>query len=174
MQKILALIRYGLLRLFKPGVSIPRLSYIGPGCTISRIGKGVIKAAGKIRADRHAEMIAQGKITVGDNFVLNGYSRIIAHEHIEIGNNVVIARYVTILDHDHAYKKGADGNIAFDGYVTAPIRIGNNVWMGDKVSILKGVNIGNNVIVGANAVVTKNIPANCIAAGNPARVIKHL
>lgn len=173
-QKILALTRYLLIRLFKPGVRIPRVSYIGPGCTIERIGKGAIKATGKIRADRNAELIAQGTISIGDNFVLNGYSRIIAHEQIEIGNNVVIARHVTILDHDHAYKKGADGNIAFDGYSTAPIKIGNNVWLGDKVSILKGVTIGNNVIIGANAVVTKDIPANSIAAGIPAKVIKHL
>jgi len=52
--------------------------------------------------------------------------------------------------------------------------IGNNVWLGDKVAVLSGVHIGNNVIVAANAVVTKDLPDNSIAAGVPARVVKML
>ena len=54
------------------------------------------------------------------------------------------------------------------------IVIGNNVWLGDKVSVLSGVNIGDNVIVGANSVVTKNVPSNCVVAGIPAKIIKKL
>ena len=54
------------------------------------------------------------------------------------------------------------------------IRIGNNVWIGDKVSIFGGVSIGNNVIIGAGSIVTHDIPSNCIAAGMPARIIKKL
>jgi acetyltransferase-like isoleucine patch superfamily enzyme len=52
--------------------------------------------------------------------------------------------------------------------------IGNNVWLGDKVAVLGGVHIGNNVIVAANAVVTKDLPDNCMAAGVPAQIIKKL
>ena len=56
--------------------------------------------------------------------------------------------------------------------MSAPIKIGNHVWIGQGATILKGVTIGNNSIIAAGAIVTKDIPANCIAAGVPARVIK--
>lgn len=164
-----------LLKLTGRGVNIPKMSYIGSHSIVQGKKGGTIVANGKVRLDNHTELISYGKLTVGHNFVMNGHSRIIAHGDIQIGNQVVIARFVTILDHDHAFTKNEqDGSLVFDGYHTAPIRIGNNVWLGDKVSILKGVTIGDNVIIGANAVVTKDIPANCIAGGIPAKVIKQL
>ena len=55
-----------------------------------------------------------------------------------------------------------------------PIKVGNNVWIGGGVSVLGGVTIGDNVVVGAGSVVTKNIPSNTVAVGNPCRVIKEL
>jgi NDP-sugar pyrophosphorylase family protein len=58
--------------------------------------------------------------------------------------------------------------------VPAPIRIGNNVWIGDHALVLKGVTIGDNSIVGAGAVVTRDVPANVVVAGNPARIVKEL
>ncbi len=54
----------------------------------------------------------------------------------------------------------------------ASVKIGNNVWLGSEVTILKGVTIGDNAVIGAKSLVTKNIPANCIAAGVPAKVIR--
>jgi len=173
-QKIAALLRYLLLKITGRGVQIPRVSYIGAGCLVKASGGGQLTARGKIRLDGHGELIALGQLLVGHNFVMNGYSRIIAHERIQIGDNVVIARFVSILDHDHAFSRNGADHIAFSGYVTGPITIGNNVWLADKVSILKGVTIGDNVIIGANSVVTKDIPSNCIAAGIPAKVIKNI
>ena len=55
-----------------------------------------------------------------------------------------------------------------------PIKVGNNVWIGGNVIVLPGVTIGNNTIIGAGSVVTKNIPSNVVAVGNPCRVIKQL
>lgn len=55
-----------------------------------------------------------------------------------------------------------------------PVTIGNNVWLGSRVMILKGVSIGDNSVIGASSVVTKPIPANCIAAGNPAKIIRYI
>ena len=55
---------------------------------------------------------------------------------------------------------------------SAPIVIGRNVWIGENARICKGVTIGDNCVIGAGAVVTKDIPANCVAVGNPARVVK--
>ena len=57
---------------------------------------------------------------------------------------------------------------------TAPVIIGNNVWIGGNVNVLPGVTIGDNVVIGAGSVVTKDIPANCVAVGNPCRVIRKI
>ncbi|MCA1779929.1 MAG: hypothetical protein LC637_11255 [Xanthomonadaceae bacterium] len=58
------------------------------------------------------------------------------------------------------------------GFTTAPVEIGNNVWIGAKATITKGVKIGNNAVVGANSVVTSDIPAGVLAAGVPARILR--
>lgn len=92
---------------------------------------------------------------------------------ISIGNNVKITEDVTILTHgfDWSVLKGVYGDIlGSSGSVT----IGDNVFIGMKSTILKGVHIGNNVIIGANSLVNKNIPDNCVAAGNPCKVIMGL
>lgn len=75
---------------------------------------------------------------------------------------------------DNVYIRDNDGhNIDVDGVSnkSKSIEIGNNVWLGRNVIVLKGVQIGNNVVIGAGSVVAKDIPCNCIAAGNPAKVI---
>ena len=85
---------------------------------------------------------------------------------IEIGNEVTLAPRVHILAHDASTKRAL-------GYTyIAPVTIGNNVFIGAGTVILPGVNIGDNVVIGAHSVVTKNIPSNCVAVGNPAKVIK--
>lgn len=91
---------------------------------------------------------------------------------ISIGNNVKITEDVTILTHgfDWSVLKGVYGDILGSGGVA----IGNNVFIGMKSTILKGVHIGNNVIIGANSLVNKDIPDNCVAAGNPCKVIMGL
>lgn len=92
---------------------------------------------------------------------------------IDIGNDVQITEGVTLLTHgyDWAVLKGVYGEILGSG---GGIQIGNNVFIGMKTTILKGVHVGNNVIIGANSLVNKNVPDNCVVAGNPARVIMSL
>lgn len=121
----------------------------------------------------YVELQSQGLLQLGDYVSINRYSRIIAFEKIEIGHNVVIAQFVTILDHDHGFKM-QDGALQITDYTTAPIKIGSNVWISDKVTITKGVTIGDNVVIAAHAVVNKDVPANCIVGGIPAKVIKSL
>ena len=87
-----------------------------------------------------------------------------------LGDSVTMASGVAVLDHDHN-SKFSEGKRVFDGYITAPIRIGSNVWIGEGVVILKGVTIGDNVIVGAGSVVTKDLPKNVVAAGVPATIV---
>lgn len=87
-------------------------------------------------------------------------------KHISIGEDVAISHNVTIMDTD-AHE------IIKDNYKnTEPVFIGNHVWIGTGVIILKGVTIGNGAIIGAGSVVTNDIPAHCLAVGNPAKVIR--
>lgn len=92
---------------------------------------------------------------------------------IDIGDHVEITEGVTILTHgyDWSVLKGVYGEILGS---CGKVKIGNNVFIGMNTTILKGVNIGSNVIIGANSLVNKDLPDNCVAAGNPCRVIMSL
>ncbi|PRR84094.1 acyltransferase [Clostridium vincentii] len=106
------------------------------------------------------------KLTLGSGFS-NSNLKIRCTNSITIGNNVAISHDVTIMDSDAH-------NIDYDGYqMTNPVIIGNNVWIGSRAIILKGVKIGDGAIIAAGAVVTKDIPENTVVAGCPAKIIKN-
>ena len=110
-------------------------------------------------------------ITVGDNFYTNTNCCILDCAKVTIGNNVWIGPNVGIYTPNHAF----DSKERTDGYEKSlPIEIGDNVWIGGGVTIIGGVKIGQNSIIGAGSVVTKNIPAGVIVAGNPAKVIREI
>lgn len=113
----------------------------------------------------------------GNNVQVNDYVHIGAVEKVVIGNNVLIASKVYISDHNHGSYSGdfpssPDSDPSKRPIVSVPVFIEDNVWIGEQVSILPGVTIGKGSIIGANSVVTKNIPAASIAIGVPAKVIK--
>ena len=111
-----------------------------------------------------------GRIKIGDYVLISPGVRISASDDIVIGDSVMIANGAYITDADwHGIYDRAHRN---EG--VTPVKIGNNVWLGDHCAILKGVTIGDNSIVAANAVVTKPVEANVIVAGNPARIVKQL
>lgn len=115
-------------------------------------------------------------IIIGNNSHFGEYNHITSTNRIIIGNGVLTGRWVTITDNAH-------GRIDYESLQIPPIEriiyskgqvvIGNNVWIGDKVTILPGVTIGDGAIIGANSVVTKDIPEYCVAAGNPAKIIRN-
>lgn len=110
-------------------------------------------------------------ITIGSG---NGFSGTVisAAESIEIGSNVLCGANVTITDTDwHHLDRSLEG---IEPAPSAPVIIGSNVWLGMNVIILKGVTIGSNSMISTNSVVTKNIPANVLAGGLPAKVIRKL
>lgn len=124
-----------------------------------------------------------GKVQIGNNVMIGANVHIYAAESIKIGNFTGIAINTYIVDNNnhpinpdfHRYRMLQD--IKDDSHMWkhsahAPIIIGENCWIGQNVRIQKGVTIGDNSIIAANSVVTKSVPANCIAAGNPARVVK--
>lgn len=107
---------------------------------------------------------ANSRITLGNNCGFSGAS-IWCFDSITIGNNVKVGANVVIMDGDaHQDDPRAGKN--------APIIIEDNVWIGAGVMVLKGVTIGRNSLIGAGSVVVKDIPANCVAAGNPCKVIR--
>jgi len=114
----------------------------------------------------------------GNNVQINDYVHINALKSVRIGDNVLIASKVFITDLAHGSYKGDENDSLPETVVkdrplsSNPVFIGNNVWIGELCSILPGVTIGDNSIIGANSVVTKSIPGNCIAVGNPAKIVK--
>jgi maltose O-acetyltransferase len=110
-------------------------------------------------------------IFIGDNFTANYNVTILDVKEVHIGNDVMIGPHTLITTVGHPLNpKGRRQRLA----KAREIRIGNDVWLGGNVTVLPGVTIGNNVVVGAGAVVTKDIPDNSLALGVPARVAKKL
>lgn len=110
-------------------------------------------------------------VRIGENFYSNMGCTILDEALVTFGNNVLLAPNVSI------YTAGHPVNVAqrVAGVEYAyPVTVGNNVWIGGNVVILPGVTIGDNVIIGAGSVVTKSIPANTIAVGNPCKVLREL
>lgn len=116
-------------------------------------------------------------IHIGNGVQLNDYVHIAAIENVTIGNDVLIASRVFISDHNHGdFNSASDPSVmippAQRPLSSRPVIIDESVWIGENASILPGVTIGRNAIVGAGAVVTKDVPAWSLAVGNPAVVIK--
>lgn len=123
------------------------------------------------------------KITIGDRVGISSSSFWISKE-LTIGNDVKIGADTLVIDTDShqidyrlrkKFPHNQEEAIFLNSQIhSAPITIEDDVWIGAKCIILKGVTIGARSIIGAGSVVTKNIPSDCIAAGNPCKVIKHL
>jgi acetyltransferase-like isoleucine patch superfamily enzyme len=109
------------------------------------------------------------KIAVGAGTYVNRMSMFDASERIEVGRNCMIGPHCYITDHDHGYAAG--GEIGTQPLVSAPVRIGDNVWIGAGAIVLKGVTIGENALIAAGAVVTRAVPARTKGAGVPAAEI---
>lgn len=110
-------------------------------------------------------------ITVGNNFYANFDCIILDVAKVTIGDNVFFAPRVGVYTAGHPIDAGVRNTLLEFG---KPVTIGNNVWVGGNVVINPGVTIGNNVVIGSGAVVTKDIPDNVIAAGNPCRVLREI
>lgn len=114
----------------------------------------------------------------GDNVQLNDYVHITAAKSVEIGDNVLMASKIYISDCSHgSYLGDSNDSNPFTSPIARPlsvkpVKIENNVWLGEFVSVLPGVTIGQGTIVGANSVVSKSLPPNVIAVGSPAKPIK--
>lgn len=127
--------------------------------------------------DRFNSETFEPVITIGDNVNCNHYCHIISAGQVTIGNNVLLGSNVYISDRSHGDATWTSAGIRpIERPLTSkgPVIIEDNVWIGQNTVILSGVTIGRGCIIGANSVVSGNIPPGCVAAGSPARVIKSM
>lgn len=146
------------------------VSFSGPNISIGKCATIIGEPDNRVKIAVWGREPELGEIRIGDYVLVSPGSRISASDNITIGNSVMMANGVYITDSDwHGIydrtKRSAD---------IRPVIIKDNVWLGDHCTVLKGVTIGENSIVAANAVVSRDVPANVIVAGNPAAVVKAL
>jgi acetyltransferase-like isoleucine patch superfamily enzyme len=113
---------------------------------------------------------AGADLRIGDGVSFSPGCTVCVHERLEIGEGSTFGEGVSIHDEDHL-RGPFDVPLSRRGFATAPIAIGRNVWIGAKATVLKGVTIGDEAVIGAGAVVTRDVPTRAVAVGVPARVI---
>jgi acetyltransferase-like isoleucine patch superfamily enzyme len=162
----------------------PECSYLGPhhnmmkpwyihisgaNISIGRCFTGIGEPGNRVEIGVWGREAGAGRVEIGDCCLMSPGSRISASDEIVLGDGVMLA--------NGAYITDCDWHTIYDRMVRtepAPVHIGDNVWLGDGSTVLKGVTIGENSVVAARAVVTRDVPANVVVAGNPATVVKEL
>lgn len=167
-------LRYLYLRVRKPRVRCAGMVYLGGSVEfVVRRGYGRLTLGAGSHIGRHSAVRAhEGTVHIGAETVLGARVTVNAYLDVHIGAATLIADDVYIIDFDHTITS-LDTPIKDQGITKAPVRIGDDCWLGTKVVVLKGVTIGDGAVIGAGAVVTRDIPARAIAAGVPATVIGH-
>jgi acetyltransferase-like isoleucine patch superfamily enzyme len=113
----------------------------------------------------------EGEVVIGPKTVIGQECTISAYKRVRIGEQCVIADRAMFIDFDHGIVE-VERPIRAQGIYMKPVAIGSNVWIGYGACVLRGVSVGDNSVLGTYAVATKDLPANAVAAGVPARVIR--
>lgn len=146
---------------------------IRPGLDLSMSEEGHISFGTQCVLDRELTVECSGSLRVGNGTIFGHHCTLGVKEAVVIGDDCLIAEMVSNRDHDHRFDLSLDIPVRDQGFACRPVYIGRNVWLGCKVTVVKGVTIGDNAIVGANSVVTIDIPTNAVAVGAPARIIRY-
>jgi acetyltransferase-like isoleucine patch superfamily enzyme len=145
---------------FCPGVKLE----IGPRARL-HIGRWTWLGHGtKIR-------VHEGEVHIGAKTVMGQECTISAYQHVAIGRECIVADRVMLIDFDHGVVE-VERAIRLQGIYKRDVDVASNVWIGYGACILRGVSVGENAIVGTNAVVTKDVPADAVVGGVPARLIR--
>jgi acetyltransferase-like isoleucine patch superfamily enzyme len=121
--------------------------------------------------DRTKIRCHEGLVEIGEKTVMGQECTISAYQHVRIGAECVIADRTMFIDFDHGVVE-TERPIRVQGIYKRDVEVGSNVWIGYGACILRGVRVGDNAIVGTNSVVTKDVPANAVVGGIPARVLR--
>jgi acetyltransferase-like isoleucine patch superfamily enzyme len=131
-------------------VTLGRWSWLGHGC--------------KVRAH-------EGQISIGAKSVLGQECTISCYQHVSIGRECIVADRTMIIDFDHGIVE-VERPIREQGIYKRDVNVGHNVWIGYGACVLRGVTVGDNSVIGTNSVVTRNVPANAVVGGVPAKLIR--
>jgi len=167
------LLRLGWLKLrWRGRLQTDGIAFIGPGVTLE-IGRGARIVLGRWSWIGHGTKLRahEGEILIGAKTVLGQECTISAFQHVSIGRECIVADRVMLIDFDHGVVE-VERPIREQGIYKRDVRVGHNVWIGYGVCILRGVTVGDNAILGTTAVVTRDVPANAVMGGVPARVIR--
>lgn len=150
-----------------PPTTILNEQHISIGAS-TMIGPHVALSVGMVEGQ---EALTSPVVSIGDRCLIGRGSGIVGHFRIEIGDDVWTGHHVYITDQNHGYDD-VSVPISVQSQPERAVRIGDRSWIGHGSVILPGVTIGKHVVIGANSVVTRDIPDYCVAVGSPARVIR--
>jgi acetyltransferase-like isoleucine patch superfamily enzyme len=170
---LVLIVRLGWYKLrFRGRLKTDGLAFICPG-VVFEIGKDATVHLGrwswvgndtKIRAH-------EGEVRIGAKTVLGQECTISAFQHVSIGRECIVADRVMLIDFDHGVVE-VERPVREQGIYKRDVRVGHNVWIGYGACFLRGVTVGDNAVIGTTSVVTKDVPANAVSAGVPARVLR--
>lgn len=157
---------------FRGRLQTDGLCFIGPKVKLE-IGREAVLRLGRWSWLGQGTKIRvhEGECEIGAKTVLGQECTISAFQHVSIGRECVIADRVMLIDFDHGVVE-VERPIRVQGIYKRDVRIGSNVWVGYGACFLRGVSVGDNSVVGTNAVVTRDVPANAVVGGVPARILR--
>jgi acetyltransferase-like isoleucine patch superfamily enzyme len=157
---------------FRGRLKTDGLCFVCPGVKFE-IGKQASVHLGRWSWIGHGSKIRahEGEVHIGAKSVLGQECTISAFQHVSIGRECVIADRVMLIDFDHGVVE-VERPIREQGIYKRDVRVGHNVWVGYGAAFLRGVTVGDNAVVGTYAVITRDVPANAVVAGVPARVLR--
>ena len=165
--------RFLRLRLLHPQVVTEGMVYLGKGVELSaREGYGRIVLGRWVHlGDGNRLRAHEGTLRIGDKTVLGRENTFNCYLDLHVGAQCIVADWVYVCDFDHRFDE-VDLPIKDQGIVKTPVRIGDDVWLGVKSSVLRGADVGEGTVVAAHAVVRGEVPAYSVVAGVPGRVVR--
>jgi acetyltransferase-like isoleucine patch superfamily enzyme len=148
------------------------LAFIGPRVVL-QIGRNGRVELGRWSWVGHGTKIRchEGLVSIGAKTVIGQECTISAYQHVSLGRECILADRVMLIDFDHRVTE-VERPVRLQGIYKRDVRVGNNVWIGYGACILRGVTVGDNAIIGTSAVVTRDVPANAVVGGIPAKVLR--
>lgn len=148
-----------------PEITFKGKVFVGPRCVITA-GRGATLLVSDCHISEGVTLTAApgAKLLMEADYVAPGVT-VVAREEIRVGSGSQLGEFSSVRDHNHCRS-----DEALDGFTTAAVYLGTDIWMGARSAVLMGVSVGSSSTIGANAVVTRDIPSNSVAVGVPARV----
>ncbi len=157
---------------FRGRLQTDGLAFVGPGVTME-IGPRARVVLGRWSWLGHGckLRVHEGELRIGAKTVLGQECTISAYQHVSIGRECIVADRVMLIDFDHGTVE-TERPIRDQGIYKRDVRVGHNVWIGYGACLLRGVSVGDNAVIGTNSVVARDVSANSVVGGVPARVLR--